>query len=140
MYNVTFPIIHHSPAEEQEKEEDGDKEQSVRREKPVVRPEEIPPVPENRFLLRRDAPVPEANPNMSVPDSHSPREKLRLLLKGVARFLGALWLHLILFVDVCVLWAWLDYFHSQFIVFSVFDNYSITQIFHTAIYVWFLQH
>ncbi|XP_039609620.1 NK-tumor recognition protein isoform X3 [Polypterus senegalus] len=32
----------------------------VKREKPVVRPEEIPPVPENRFLLRRDMPVPAA--------------------------------------------------------------------------------
>ncbi|XP_065254267.1 NK-tumor recognition protein [Emys orbicularis] len=30
---------------------------STKRDKPVVRPEEIPPVPENRFLLRRDVPV-----------------------------------------------------------------------------------
>ncbi|XP_041669523.1 NK-tumor recognition protein isoform X2 [Cheilinus undulatus] len=37
-----------------ENEVDGEKEQSSKREKPVVRPEEIPPVPENRFLLRRD--------------------------------------------------------------------------------------
>ncbi|KAM9308091.1 LOW QUALITY PROTEIN: NK-tumor recognition protein [Gastrophryne carolinensis] len=33
-----------------------DKESSTKRDKPVVRPEEIPPVPENRFLLRKDAP------------------------------------------------------------------------------------
>lgn len=104
--SVTFLIIHHSPAEEQLKEEDGDKEQSVRREKPVVRPEEIPPVPENRFLLRRDAPVPDANPNMSVSDSHSPREKLRLLLEGCSQVFGALWLHLRLCIrfDMSVLW------------------------------------
>lgn len=30
---------------------------NTKREKPVVRPEEIPPVPENRFLLRRDMPA-----------------------------------------------------------------------------------
>uniref|UniRef100_A0A8C6SVU7 peptidylprolyl isomerase n=1 Tax=Neogobius melanostomus TaxID=47308 RepID=A0A8C6SVU7_9GOBI len=36
-----------------------DKEQCAKREKPVVRPEEIPPVPENRFLLRRDMPLQE---------------------------------------------------------------------------------
>ncbi|KAJ7322104.1 hypothetical protein JRQ81_018391 [Phrynocephalus forsythii] len=33
-----------------------------KRDKPVVRPEEIPPVPENRFLLRRDAPTTNAEP------------------------------------------------------------------------------
>lgn len=35
---------------------------STKRDKPVVRPEEIPPVPENRFLLRRDVPVVNAEP------------------------------------------------------------------------------
>lgn len=40
-------------------EDDGEAEQNVKREKPVVRPEEIPPVPENRFLLRRDMPTQE---------------------------------------------------------------------------------
>uniref|UniRef100_A0A673KUV0 peptidylprolyl isomerase n=1 Tax=Sinocyclocheilus rhinocerous TaxID=307959 RepID=A0A673KUV0_9TELE len=40
-------------------EDDGETEQNVKREKPVVRPEEIPPVPENRFLLRRDMPQEE---------------------------------------------------------------------------------
>lgn len=35
---------------------------NMKRDKPVVRPEEIPPVPENRFLLRRDAPVITAEP------------------------------------------------------------------------------
>ncbi|XP_041816995.1 NK-tumor recognition protein isoform X2 [Chelmon rostratus] len=52
-----------SPAEremlEGENEVEGEKEQSGKREKPVVRPEEIPPVPENRFLLRRDMPSQE---------------------------------------------------------------------------------
>ncbi|XP_071769852.2 NK-tumor recognition protein isoform X1 [Centroberyx gerrardi] len=38
---------------------EGEKEQGGKREKPVVRPEEIPPVPENRFLLRRDMPSQE---------------------------------------------------------------------------------
>ncbi|XP_026148603.1 NK-tumor recognition protein isoform X2 [Mastacembelus armatus] len=42
-----------------ETEMDGEKEQSGKREKPLVRPEEIPPVPENRFLLRRDMPSQE---------------------------------------------------------------------------------
>ncbi|XP_075070202.1 NK-tumor recognition protein isoform X4 [Mixophyes fleayi] len=37
-----------------------DKDLNTKRDKPVVRPEEIPPVPENRFLLRRDAPVANA--------------------------------------------------------------------------------
>lgn len=41
---------------EGEIEVEGEKEQGVKREKPLVRPEEIPPVPENRFLLRRDMP------------------------------------------------------------------------------------
>ncbi|XP_062377737.1 NK-tumor recognition protein isoform X3 [Sardina pilchardus] len=75
-HSETISSDRRSPAEEQEVKEDGDKEQTVRREKPVVRPEEIPPVPENRFLLRRDAPLLEENPNMSVPDPHSPRENL----------------------------------------------------------------
>ncbi|CAJ1082119.1 NK-tumor recognition protein isoform X4 [Xyrichtys novacula] len=44
---------------DRENEVDGEKEQSGKREKPVVRPEEIPPVPENRFLLRRDMPSQE---------------------------------------------------------------------------------
>ncbi|XP_027129907.1 NK-tumor recognition protein isoform X2 [Larimichthys crocea] len=53
----------HSPVEKEmlegENEVEGEKEQSGKREKPVVRPEEIPPVPENRFLLRRDMPSQE---------------------------------------------------------------------------------
>ncbi|KAH0503458.1 NK-tumor recognition protein, partial [Microtus ochrogaster] len=35
---------------------------NAKREKPVVRPEEIPPVPENRFLLRRDMPAVTVEP------------------------------------------------------------------------------
>lgn len=45
---------------------DGEAEQNVKREKPVVRPEEIPPVPENRFLLRRDMPTQEEAIKMLV--------------------------------------------------------------------------
>ncbi|XP_040921323.1 NK-tumor recognition protein isoform X2 [Toxotes jaculatrix] len=44
---------------EGENEMEGEKEPGGKREKPVVRPEEIPPVPENRFLLRRDMPSQE---------------------------------------------------------------------------------
>uniref|UniRef100_A0A4W5LGE5 Uncharacterized protein n=1 Tax=Hucho hucho TaxID=62062 RepID=A0A4W5LGE5_9TELE len=53
-------------------EEGGGKEQSgVKREKPVVRPEEIPPVPENRFLLRRDQPGQEDQPDITEPEASS---------------------------------------------------------------------
>ncbi|XP_056219811.1 NK-tumor recognition protein isoform X1 [Seriola aureovittata] len=44
---------------EGENEVEGEKDHGGKREKPVVRPEEIPPVPENRFLLRRDMPSQE---------------------------------------------------------------------------------
>ncbi|KAM6900141.1 NK-tumor recognition protein isoform 2-T2 [Xenentodon cancila] len=44
---------------EEENEAEEEREQGGKREKPVVRPEEIPPVPENRFLLRRDMPSQE---------------------------------------------------------------------------------
>lgn len=43
-----------------------EKEHSGKREKPVVRPEEIPPVPENRFLLRQDTPAQENKVETSV--------------------------------------------------------------------------
>ncbi|XP_068529380.1 NK-tumor recognition protein isoform X3 [Anas acuta] len=42
---------------------------STKRDKPVVRPEEIPPVPENRFLLRRDVPVVNAEPEPKLLDA-----------------------------------------------------------------------
>uniref|UniRef100_A0A8C4UH37 peptidylprolyl isomerase n=1 Tax=Falco tinnunculus TaxID=100819 RepID=A0A8C4UH37_FALTI len=42
---------------------------STKRDKPVVRPEEIPPVPENRFLLRRDVPVVNVEPEPKVLDT-----------------------------------------------------------------------
>ncbi|KAM3860694.1 NK-tumor recognition protein [Diretmus argenteus] len=48
-----------------EEEVEGEKEQGWKREKPVVRPEEIPPVPENRFLLRRDMPSQEEKPEIT---------------------------------------------------------------------------
>ncbi|XP_054846766.1 NK-tumor recognition protein isoform X2 [Eublepharis macularius] len=41
---------------------------NAKRDKPVVRPEEIPPVPENRFLLRRDAPVIATEPEQKPLD------------------------------------------------------------------------
>lgn len=44
---------------EGESKPEEEKETGGKREKPVVRPEEIPPVPENRFLLRRDMPTQE---------------------------------------------------------------------------------
>ncbi|KAM9436326.1 NK-tumor recognition protein isoform 2-T2 [Clarias gariepinus] len=50
-------------------EEDEQKEHNVKREKPMVRPEEIPPVPENRFLLRRDMPAQEETTNVTVQDA-----------------------------------------------------------------------
>uniref|UniRef100_A0A673INZ0 Natural killer cell triggering receptor n=1 Tax=Sinocyclocheilus rhinocerous TaxID=307959 RepID=A0A673INZ0_9TELE len=50
-------------------EDDGEAEQNVKREKPVVRPEEIPPVPENRFLLRRDMPTQEEIIKTAVQDT-----------------------------------------------------------------------
>ncbi|XP_016051563.1 PREDICTED: NK-tumor recognition protein isoform X1 [Miniopterus natalensis] len=42
---------------------------NAKREKPVVRPEEIPPVPENRFLLRRDMPLVAVEPEPKIPDA-----------------------------------------------------------------------
>ncbi|XP_070247605.1 NK-tumor recognition protein isoform X9 [Myotis yumanensis] len=42
---------------------------NAKREKPVVRPEEIPPVPENRFLLRRDMPLVTVEPEPKIPDA-----------------------------------------------------------------------
>ncbi|NXD77492.1 NKTR protein, partial [Halcyon senegalensis] len=42
---------------------------SAKRDKPVVRPEEIPPVPENRFLLRRDVPVVNVDPEPKLLDA-----------------------------------------------------------------------
>ncbi|NWH59552.1 NKTR protein, partial [Geococcyx californianus] len=42
---------------------------STKRDKPLVRPEEIPPVPENRFLLRRDVPVVNVEPEPKLLDA-----------------------------------------------------------------------
>ncbi|CAG5895988.1 unnamed protein product [Menidia menidia] len=69
------------PGEEEllegENEVEEEKEQGVKREKPVVRPEEIPPVPENRFLLRRDMPSQERyhTPTQSKSRSASVEER-----------------------------------------------------------------
>ncbi|XP_051969905.1 NK-tumor recognition protein-like isoform X2 [Xyrauchen texanus] len=61
---------HGSHAEgEMAEEDDGDVGQNVKREKPVVRPEEIPPVPENHFLLRRDMPTQEETIQMALKET-----------------------------------------------------------------------
>lgn len=52
--------------QEGKNEDEEEKELGGKRDKPVVRPEEIPPVPENRFLLRRDMPSQEDKTEMSV--------------------------------------------------------------------------
>ncbi|XP_061569758.1 NK-tumor recognition protein isoform X1 [Cololabis saira] len=51
---------------EEDNEAEEERDQGGKREKPVVRPEEIPPVPENRFLLRRDMPSQEDKPEVVV--------------------------------------------------------------------------
>ncbi|CAL8294191.1 unnamed protein product [Lota lota] len=55
----------HRPVEEggYDEDEEGWKEHVGKRGNAVVRPEEIPPVPENRFLLRRDVPSQEGKPD-----------------------------------------------------------------------------
>ncbi|XP_078392666.1 NK-tumor recognition protein isoform X2 [Cetorhinus maximus] len=53
-------------------EDDKDKELNPKRQKLSVRPEEIPPVPENRFLLRRDLPKPDTEPKVQeAPSTHN---------------------------------------------------------------------
>ncbi|TRY56545.1 hypothetical protein DNTS_022800 [Danionella cerebrum] len=52
-------LVGHAEEELEAEKEDFEAEQNMKREKPVVRAEEIPPVPENRFLLRKDMPVQE---------------------------------------------------------------------------------
>ncbi|XP_058879379.1 NK-tumor recognition protein-like isoform X2 [Acipenser ruthenus] len=48
------PTSQASLCEQENADDEKGKDLNVKREKPVVWPEEIPPVPENRFLLRRD--------------------------------------------------------------------------------------
>ena len=47
-----------------DEDKEGWKEHVGKRGKAVVRPEEIPPVPENRFLLRRDVALLEGKPDL----------------------------------------------------------------------------
>ena len=47
-----------------DEDEEGWKEHVGKRSKAVVRPEEIPPVPENRFLLRRGMALQEGMPDL----------------------------------------------------------------------------
>ncbi|XP_013917336.1 PREDICTED: NK-tumor recognition protein [Thamnophis sirtalis] len=60
--NHSLSSSHSDQSETNEKSADP----NVKRGKPVVRPEEIPPVPENRFLLRRDAPIINAEPDLNI--------------------------------------------------------------------------
>ncbi|XP_030053536.1 NK-tumor recognition protein isoform X2 [Microcaecilia unicolor] len=53
---------HSNNSDQNNVDEEGSRDFSTKREKLVVRPEEIPPVPENKFLLRRDVPVPNQEP------------------------------------------------------------------------------
>ncbi|XP_053324257.1 NK-tumor recognition protein isoform X1 [Spea bombifrons] len=61
-----------------------------RREKLVVRPEEIPPVPENRFLLRRDAPAPNPDTETKSVNTEPPQTDLQksLLSKSGRKIRG----------------------------------------------------
>uniref|UniRef100_A0A8D1T105 peptidylprolyl isomerase n=1 Tax=Sus scrofa TaxID=9823 RepID=A0A8D1T105_PIG len=62
---------HMSPKGHSERSDTNEKRSTdlnAKREKPVVRPEEIPPVPENRFLLRRDMPLVTVEPEPKIPD------------------------------------------------------------------------
>ncbi|XP_043546761.1 NK-tumor recognition protein isoform X2 [Chiloscyllium plagiosum] len=55
-----------------DEEDDKDRESNPKRQKLSVRPEEIPPVPENRFLLRRDLPKPDTEPKVQeAPSTHN---------------------------------------------------------------------
>ncbi|XP_033849400.1 NK-tumor recognition protein isoform X1 [Acipenser ruthenus] len=56
------PASQTSLCEQENADDDKGKDLNVKREKPVVRPEEIPPVPENRFLLRRDMQIHKTEP------------------------------------------------------------------------------
>ncbi|XP_059827721.1 NK-tumor recognition protein isoform X2 [Hypanus sabinus] len=62
---------HNGVGEEDEK----DKDLNPKRQKLSVRPEEIPPVPENRFLLRRDVPKPDTEPKLQEPPSTISEQK-----------------------------------------------------------------
>ncbi|XP_041102717.1 NK-tumor recognition protein isoform X1 [Polyodon spathula] len=56
------PASQASFCEQENADDEKGKDLNVTREKPVVRPEEIPPVPENRFLLRRDMQIHKTEP------------------------------------------------------------------------------
>ncbi|XP_056155413.1 NK-tumor recognition protein isoform X2 [Lampris incognitus] len=58
-------------------DEEGEMVQGAKRGKPVVRPEEIPPVPENRFLLRRDMPSQEEKPEATEQNEPSVTSDLK---------------------------------------------------------------
>ncbi|XP_063768389.1 NK-tumor recognition protein isoform X2 [Eleginops maclovinus] len=60
-----------------EREVEAEVEQCGRREKLTVRPEEIPPVPENRFLLRRDVPTQEVKAEIVEQEETCPSSDLK---------------------------------------------------------------
>ncbi|XP_021241242.1 NK-tumor recognition protein isoform X6 [Numida meleagris] len=60
---------------------------STKRDKPVVRPEEIPPVPENRFLLRRDVPVVNTEPEPDITPHLDHGHVLNLMMMRAVRLL-----------------------------------------------------
>ncbi|KAM9331621.1 NK-tumor recognition protein isoform 2-T2 [Pholidichthys leucotaenia] len=86
--NVNAPPSKQGPVEgevlEGGNEVEEEKEPGGKREKPVVRPEEIPPVPENRFLLRRDMPSQEGKTEIVVkePATHSNVQKTAVSKSG----------------------------------------------------------
>uniref|UniRef100_A0A8C5G8G8 peptidylprolyl isomerase n=1 Tax=Gouania willdenowi TaxID=441366 RepID=A0A8C5G8G8_GOUWI len=63
-----------------------EKEEVGKREKLVVRPEEIPPVPENRFLLRRDIPSKEDKPEKSVSKQLVSKSGRKIKGRGTIRY------------------------------------------------------
>ncbi|MEQ2264462.1 hypothetical protein XENORESO_007937, partial [Xenotaenia resolanae] len=71
--HVWLCLYSESPAEKEmavgESKPEEEKEQSGKREKPVVRLEEIPPVPENRFLLEKEDTDPLAEQKPAVTKS-----------------------------------------------------------------------
>ncbi|XP_051871678.1 NK-tumor recognition protein isoform X3 [Pristis pectinata] len=58
-----------------DEEDEKDRDLNPKRQKLSVRPEEIPPVPENRFLLRRDVPKPDTEPKLQEPPSTVSEQK-----------------------------------------------------------------
>ncbi|XP_061777272.1 NK-tumor recognition protein isoform X1 [Nerophis ophidion] len=81
----------HKPSNEEMGDADveEEKDQVGKREKLVVRPEEIPPVPENRFLLRRDVPGQESKAEIVEKQEASiPAEQMPAVSKSGRKIRG----------------------------------------------------